>query len=256
MALYIAHLADHEYRPATVSTAMSALSFVHKLRGLPDPTNTFLIHKMLKGFQKLSPNPICRLPITLGILKQLLLALPSVLNSRYAVTMYKAMFLLAFHACLRVGEITAKPGQDHNLHVGDVNFCTYPKPQRTSLFITFRSYKHSKQNQISTLEVVDHVETSPVSTLHHYLQMRGPHQGPLFSWQDRMPVSYTQFRDTLKAALSFAGFSTSQYKSHSFRIGRATLALEQGMSELQVMKLGRWSSTAHLRYLAPPSLSS
>ena len=211
---------------------------------------------MVKGFRKVAPAPQTRLPITISVLKHLTSSLSSILQSHYQVVMYKAMFLLAFHACLRIGEITSKPGQQHNLHMSDVTFLHLPSSPLDSILITFRSFKHSKPHDIKQLEVVEVPETRPVQSLKVYLSLRGPSPGPLFMWQDTLPVTYSQFTKVLTSALNFAGYSTSHNKSHSFRIGQATLALQQGLTQLQIMKLGRWSSAAHLKYLLPTSLSS
>ena len=44
---------------------MSVLSYVHKLAGMPDPAQHFIIKKLLAGAQKLSGKPDTRLPISL-----------------------------------------------------------------------------------------------------------------------------------------------------------------------------------------------
>ena len=61
---------------------------------------------MLCGARRLSASPDMRLPITLPVLKQLLDALPFVTYSFDQQQLFSAMFLLAFHAFLRIGEIT------------------------------------------------------------------------------------------------------------------------------------------------------
>ena len=257
LVLYIASLAKDGYSPATITSYMSALSFLHKLHHLPDPTTSFVVTKMLKGYRKLAPPPSVRLPITLIILQQLLNALPFILHSAYEIALYKSMYSLAFYACLRIGEITSKSSLlDHNLQLSDVQFISYRNQWQHDILITFRSFKHSTPHKIHQLQVQDSQPIKPVSLLSAFLKHRGPKHGPLFMWQDSHPVSYNQFVSTLRDALRFTGHSTTDYTSHSFRIGRATLAMEQGFSDLQIMKLGRWSSSAHLKYLRPASLSS
>ena len=50
LALFIAYIFNRDYAPSTVNTYVSALSYSHKLSGLPDPTRVFYIAQMLKGY--------------------------------------------------------------------------------------------------------------------------------------------------------------------------------------------------------------
>ena len=43
-------------------------------------------------------------------------------------------------------------------------------------------------------------------------------------------------------ALAFCDLDCSSYKSLSFRIGAASLAAENGMSDAQIRGLGRWTN--------------
>lgn len=53
---------------ATVISYVSAISYHHKIRLLPDPTQTFLVKKCLMGYQKTRPTTNARLLITPHIL--------------------------------------------------------------------------------------------------------------------------------------------------------------------------------------------
>jgi len=56
-----------------------------------------------------------RRPITLSVLSDLLDSLSHVCNSFYQQKLFTAMFLLAFHAFLRIGEITVCGKENPNL---------------------------------------------------------------------------------------------------------------------------------------------
>ena len=58
-----------------------------------------------------------------------------------------------------------------------------------------------------------------------------------------------KFNEQLRGALQFYHFCPKQFKSHSFRIGPATTAAAQGMSESQIRSLGRRSSDAFMKYI-------
>jgi len=46
-----------------------------------------------------------------------------------------------------------------------------------------------------------------------------------------------------------SGLPFGRYKSHSFRIGAASLAAEQGLSDAQIWLMGRWKSNAFKQYI-------
>ena len=53
LALFIAYLFVRHYASSTINTYVSAIGYSHKLAGLPDPTKTFFINQMLKGYGKI-----------------------------------------------------------------------------------------------------------------------------------------------------------------------------------------------------------
>ena len=99
---FIAHLPSQRYAPVTLMTYMPAISYVHKLAGKVDPTQLFVINKLLVGAKKLSGTPDTRLPISLSILRTFLDATQFIASSAYLRLLRQSMFLLAFHAFLRI----------------------------------------------------------------------------------------------------------------------------------------------------------
>ena len=73
----------------------------------PDPTKTFFITQMLKGYGKISAHLDSRLRITLPILNRIISAASQLNNSFYDTCQFQAMCLFAFHTFSRVGEITS-----------------------------------------------------------------------------------------------------------------------------------------------------
>ena len=102
LATYIASLFSKHYAPATLMTYMSALAYIHKLSGMPDPTQHFVIKKLLAGAQK-PGKPDTRLPITPRVLCQIVDSTQFIASSAYLRYMLQSMFLLALHAFLRIG---------------------------------------------------------------------------------------------------------------------------------------------------------
>ena len=70
LALFIAHLYSSKYTASSVTTYVSAISYVHQLAAVDDPTEAAIINQLLKGYRKLAPTRDIRLPITLPILNK------------------------------------------------------------------------------------------------------------------------------------------------------------------------------------------
>ena len=59
-----------------LASHVSAISYIHKICDVPDPTQHFLVRKLIKGAQNLNKSPDNRMPITKPILLKILSALP------------------------------------------------------------------------------------------------------------------------------------------------------------------------------------
>jgi hypothetical protein len=217
------------------------------MSNLTDPTSSFLILKLLTSSRKRHISDI-RLPITKIILHKLVSSLPHTTSSLFQTKLYKAMFLLAFHAFLRVGEITADTGsRQNNLLLNQIQFESYPVDK---VVVDFKHFKHSngKSYRLS-VQSSNQSNFCPVHSLREYLSIRGIAPGPLFAFTPDIPVTRQQFNTALSQSLIFNHYDTSKYKSHSFRIGSATEASDQGLSDSQIRQLGRWRTDAFKTYI-------
>uniref|UniRef100_A0A8W8M4Z2 Tyr recombinase domain-containing protein n=1 Tax=Magallana gigas TaxID=29159 RepID=A0A8W8M4Z2_MAGGI len=73
--------------------------------------------------------------------------------------------------------------------------------------------------------------------------------GPLFCHYSGQPLTRYQFSSVLAKALQVLGINSKYYKSHSFRIGAATMLAQQGLSEQAIQASGRWHSQAYRSYI-------
>ena len=89
----------------------------------------------------------------------------------------------------------------------------------------------------------------PVSALLAYLAVRGSAPGPLFRLRDGRYLTKEVFITRVREALSVLGYDEESYAGHSFRIGAATTAAEQGVEDSVIKMLGRWESSAFQRYV-------
>ncbi|XP_048576205.1 uncharacterized protein LOC125557556 [Nematostella vectensis] len=84
-----------------------------------------------------------------------------------------------------------------------------------------------------------------------YLHLRGSTPGPLFLLHSGQPLSRPILTSWLRQIMRAAGFA-SDYSSHSFRIGAATVAARNGLSDHLIQSLVRWSSDAYKGYIRTP----
>ena len=95
-------------------------------------------------------------------------------------------------------------------------------------------------------------ELCPVTALRSYVAVRGTSPGAFFCSADGTPLSKARFVEQFRSVLARAGVPLAGYSGHSFRIGAATAAAEAGIPDSVIQALGRWSSSAFLRYIRRP----
>ena len=229
--------------PSSVASTISALSHRFKLLSLEDPCNTFEIKKIMAGLAKSQPSADCRIPISISMLSDLIIAARNVSSSPYQLVLFPAMFALMFHALLRIGEVTASP---HNLQFSNISV------QESAIHLIFSSCKHSS-GPMTIIIPTSGSAICPASFIRDFLVLRGSGQGPLFCLTDLSPISPALFRSFLHMSAARAGFSALHITPHSFRIGGATHAVSTGASSQQVQALGRWKSSAFLKYIRIPN---
>ena len=222
---------------------MSAISWHHKIKDLPDPTRSFLLSRIIEGAKRSQthcPNRVA--PISLQTLHRLLDWLPSVIPLPYDQLAYTAALLLAYHAALRAGEVVQSGSLAHTIHLKHISF------SNQGLTITIPSAKHAPEPSHLRLLASPNERWCPVASLRRYLAARSPIPGPLFISLKGAPIT----RVKLAAALKSCGIPPAAYNTHSLRVGRATDLALQGASDATIRATGRWKSNAFLKYIRYP----
>ena len=257
-ALFVSYLSACNLAHSTTTSYLSALGYIHKLRGFPDPTKTFLIRKLLNAQNRKSSADI-RLPITQPVLHELVRSLRHTNSSAYHRSHFTAMFMTAFYGFFRVGEIATKgKSLTHSVvQFGLLHFITRDDRVQAAKF-TITDFKHDTANR--PFDIVNEREESqpfcPVDMLLQYCAARGNKTGPLFCHSDCRAVSFGQFTTELQRCLTFCGLDTNRYKPHGFRIGTASHPAEKGFTDAQISALGRWKYDVFKIYLRSPTLSA
>ncbi|XP_033739604.1 uncharacterized protein LOC117326910 isoform X3 [Pecten maximus] len=255
LVYFIAQMYSEQKATATIKTYVAAVGYINKLAGYSDPAQSFIIKKILTAVQRGSYQPDSRLPITPHILQKLVKALPRTFLSQYQQFMLKAMYLLAFHAFLRVGEMTVNSFSCHTLQFQDINI-QYQHGVPLKLEVTFKSFKgnYNIRPIVISIERKQDASVCPVLALSQYISLRGTYPGHLFAFPINQPVSYQYFTDSLKQTFCAAGIDAKGYASHSFRIGAASTAAAQGIPDEDIQHMGRWKSLAFKRYIRLPTI--
>ena len=257
--LFISYLSFRKLAYSTIKLYLSAISYVHKLKDFTDPTKSFVVEKLSTALRRQQPSDI-RLPITRPILHELLRSLRFTNPSAFQRSLFSAMFLVAFYGLFRIGELASKSTRDARSVIQYSNltfsFSTTSVGQPQGATISIHQYKHNVSQRPFDILLARDVSSPfcPVSTLFNYCKVRGDRPGPLFCYADLTSISAHQFNVELQRCLSYCGLDASRYTSHSFRIGGACHAAEQGYSDAQIRALGRWKSDAFKVYLRSEAL--
>ena len=111
--------------------------------------------------------------------------------------------------------------------------------QVVGLKLTFENYKHHYNQRPFTVVIGRQPSCCRIQLLIDYLALRGNRAGALFINQAGTPVARETFASQLPEAVRLCGLDPSRYKGHSFRIGAASHAAAQSMSDAQIRILGR-----------------
>ena len=106
---FIGDLFQQGYSPSTITLHVLAISYLHKLFNLPDPTHFFRkTIRLLTTWHNLAQSGDIRLPITKSILIKPLSILHYTVQVADTRVLLSTIFLLAFHAFMRLGELVAR----------------------------------------------------------------------------------------------------------------------------------------------------
>ena len=237
LACFLTYLYEKQLGFSTISSISSGISYHHKLLNMVDPTKSYIIKQILISVKKKRPTSDKRVPMTDDLLISLVNTVDRLNNAIYEKTLLKTMFIFAFVFGTRISEITKNK---HNLQFQQVEI--------TDEFVSvnFQSYKHSNGNQVYLKCYATSSDICPVKALKEYVMVRGSKQGPFFKLKGKA-VPQRFYNDRLKHICK--KLKVDNISSHSFRIGAASKWAQQGLSEIEIKRRGRWSTNAYKSYI-------
>jgi integrase len=230
---------------STALSYVSAFQYHCKRHSISNELEMQQVKAVLKGFRN-SPSSAPAPQRGSCSVEQLgrLISLAGVQLDGYGCSLVSCMFSLAFFGFLRVSEYSCTPAA----HALRLTGCNLTKDHAD---LTIPSSKTSRSSVVVRLTAQPSLaKVCPVRNLAGYLRLRPACSSvQLFVRADRRPVSAAEvsgFLQQLAGTAGYVGLST-----HSFRIGGATWAAQQGWSDATIRAHGRWQSSAFLRYVRP-----
>ena len=239
---FISSCFEKGFSTATILTYISGISYFHKIHNLLDPTSTFVIQKMLDGCRRSRKKKDNRAPISKELLTSICCKLNELCSSLYEAILFKTAFTLAYYGLLRISELvyTGSLHSDRPLQLSDISFDANNK----ILQVQIRISKTDQTGKAIKLKIYPAEKGSIccVNSVLQFMKVRPQVGGNLLCHKNGEPLTRYQFSSILNKSIRKLGLSTAFFKTHSFRIGRATDLAIEGKSPDTIKRLGRWSS--------------
>lgn len=235
VALFLAESA-RTLKAGSVTRRAAAISSAHRSAGLPSPTVTEAVKRVLRGVRvTLGTRPAKKAAATLTELRAMLATLPANISG----TRDRAMLLLGFFLAARRSELAG-------LLVEDAVSC------REGLRVVIRRSKTDQEGAGHELPVPYHADpfACPVRALEAWKAEAGIESGFLFRSIDRHGnvsadgLTGEAVALTVQRAARRAGLDASTYAGHSLRAGFVTAAAEAGAPLDTIMVTSRHKSAA------------
>ena len=104
------------------------------------------------------------------------------------------MFLLAFHAFLRLGDITNTENSTFVLQFASIQFGQISENKPQDLILTLSNVKHHQGKPPVNLHLTatkDNNDLCPISAMWEYCKMSGKANGPQFMFSNQLQISLT-----------------------------------------------------------------
>ena len=192
----IAFLSSKGLSYSTAKCYLAGVSFHLQISGFSDPTQLFVVRKMIESLRRIKPSKDVLSPITYPLLKRIVNVLQTICTNKYEYYLFSSAFLLAYFALLMVGEITVsnKNGSDRVLGIKDIEI-------KASGTVKLR-IRMSKTYQLgfgTNIEITPSEESFILNELlSEYLRVRPIFHGPLICHFVGKFLTAYQFAQMLK----------------------------------------------------------
>ena len=260
LVLFVGYLIQNKKKSSAIRCYVSAIKAVLRDDGRKMNTDDALLTALTRACRLHYDTYTTRLPIRKDMLHMLIRSLDNYFANNpqpYLVTLFRAMFCMAYFGLFRIGEIA------QGVHVIKAKDVHVGKNKDKLMFVLYSSKTHSKGvkpqiikinalRQISNHQTKDKSQTCPFNLIKNYVAMRRPYKSEteqFFILRDNSPVTQNIFRPLLKNLIKFNSLECHAYMTQAFRAGSSCDLYDMGVSVETIKKLGRWKSNAVFAYI-------
>lgn len=243
---FCTHLATNNLAHKSIQVYISGLSFHGTLYGYPFQFSSMnTLYLIMRGIRRRQGNSLTRVrraPITIQLLHRIRQYL-SIHFSTHDRHMVWSAVTLAFFGLLRSAEYTSPtttcPSND-TLTLSDVSMF------KNKMLINIRASKTDQFRQGTVIRFFRLPSPlCPVAAMEAFLQYRIGAGRPLYRFANGTLLT----RQWVSRFLADVFPLLNNINTHSFRIGGATAAASNGVSDAIIQTMGRWNSDCFQRYI-------
>ena len=248
-SLYVITLTQENKSMATIRQFVASMSWIHKLGGFQDPSESHLFQTLLQGVKRTTPGDVThKKPVE----KERLYKLHDMLFSQGKMLLKDVRdftyILLSFYGFLRFDE--ASKVKRCNIQLNCDYFVLHIPRSKTDV----------RQEGQEVFIARTSTKICPLTWMVRYLSIAGIKNGEdvhIFrsvyfcrktnQWGLRKadkPLAYSTLAEMFKERMTAIGANMEKLSLHSLRAGGVTLAAAQGVAERLYKAHGRWTSDA------------
>jgi hypothetical protein len=266
--MYIGWLKDaRKVSVGTIEKYLSGIRLMHLKKGFnvpalrPDIVKSVLVGmEQQENVEKRLKGKAERLAVTTTVLKLIKHKLTKKKWTLEKKRLVWTVCLTAFHGSFRIHEILAKDGLKFDpsavLLGKDISVEDWTDKGESIkvLKVWLKSPKEQRKGQGIMVEVFEtKSEFCPVAAFKKWRNVSKVAMSktkPAFRLENGSLYTGKSFNDDLKALLSkHIDYNKNKILAHSFRAGLATVMAQNGYSDGEIMRIGRWNSSAFLCYV-------
>ncbi len=248
--VYRGHLIERGLQSSTIASYIAGIRSRLQLDGVVLHENEYAMKQMHRAAKKRDVQRI-RKPVSFTLLSQALDRLQFVIDDKYELQLFKAIFVTAYYGMFRIGELVES---EHAIKLRNV----LGDDDRTVHLIQHSS-KVMKPGQIPLVVEIKPRGTKycPCKLLNLFTVERArigrrltPNPSQFFVHENGSSVTKCQVLRMLRKVLQVVPDCTeTDFGTHSFRSGRATDLWVRGHSEDKIKKEGKWCSKTFKKYI-------
>lgn len=243
VALYLSLLIRRSKTSAPIEEAVNALSWVHQVAGVEDPTDQPLVKQTVAGAKRMLAHRVTKKePITAEILQKLVERFITD-NADLSVVRTICICLLGYAGFFRFDEIASHKESDVNTYVDHMEvFVESSKTDqyRDGAWVPI-ARTHSKVCPVAMMERYFYLaDIQGDSDKHLFRGLSSTKEG--YRLRASGGISYTRVRELVLEKIAAIGLDPKQFGLHSLRSGGASAAANAGVPDRWFKRHGRWRS--------------